>query len=82
MQLLVGPVEDAHLPLGRKLRLGMKEDSMFILMIFILAYRHHRAGANGIGQAPVRKLATSARSTSDRRRGQMANRERSDIRSV
>jgi hypothetical protein len=25
---------------------------MFILLIFILAYRHHRAGANGIVQTP------------------------------
>jgi len=30
----------------------MKENSMFILLMFILAYRHHRAGANGIGQTP------------------------------
>jgi hypothetical protein len=35
-----------------KLRLGMKENSMFILLMFILAYRHHRAGANGIVQTP------------------------------
>ena len=30
----------------------MKENSMFILLMFILAYRHHRAGAHGIVQTP------------------------------
>ena len=30
----------------------MKENSMFILLMFILAYRHHRAGANGIVTPP------------------------------
>ena len=52
MQLLVGSVEDADLRSGSKLWLGMKENSMFILLMFILAYRYHRAGANGIGQTP------------------------------
>jgi hypothetical protein len=54
---------------------------MFILLMFILAYRHHRAGANGVGQTPVRRLATSARSTGERR-GHMANRQRSGVRPV
>ena len=60
-------VEDAGLLSTHKLRLGMKENSMFILLIFILAYRHRRAGANGIGQIPVRNLVTIARSTGERR---------------
>jgi hypothetical protein len=48
---------------------------MFILLMFILAYRHRRAGANGTGQTPVRNLITIARSTGEHR-GQMANRQR------
>jgi hypothetical protein len=43
----------------------MKENSMFILLIFILAYRYHRADANGM--APVRNLATIARPAGERR---------------
>ena len=58
-------VEDAGLLSTHKLRLGMKENSMFILLIFILAYRHRRAGANGM--APVRNLATIARPAGERR---------------
>jgi hypothetical protein len=30
----------------------MKENLMFILLMLILAYRHHRPGANGIVQTP------------------------------
>ena len=40
---------------------------MFILLMFILAYRYHRAGANGIGQTPFRNLVTIARSTGEHR---------------
>ena len=54
---------------------------MFILLMFILAYRYHRAGANGIGQTLFRNLVTIARSTGEHR-GQMANRQRSGVRPV
>ena len=81
MQLLVGSVEDADLRSGSKLWLGMKENSMFILLMFILAYRYHRAGANGIGQTLFRNLVTIARSTGEHR-GQMANHQCSTVRPV
>jgi hypothetical protein len=47
---------------------------MFILLMLILAYRHHRAGANGIA-TPARNLVTIARSRGGHR-GPMGNRER------
>ena len=45
---------------------------MFILLMFILAYRYHRANANGVRQASIQNLETVAWRTGELR-GQMGN---------